>query len=86
MGGMTAPNPQRIPQGHALAFHCAVCNGKARWRIDRYGDAVVSWACEPHLTLECAFLQRDWEDRTRLEVTLNSVHQDCDCSASEANS
>lgn len=70
---------QRIPQGHAYAFHCAVCNGKAPWRIERYGDAVVSWACAPHLALECAYLQREWETTTRLEVTPNSVHQDCEC-------
>lgn len=79
-GWCTVTDVQRIQQGHALAFHCTVCNGKAPWRIERYGDAVVSWACGPHLAAECAHLQRSRE-RTRLEVTLNNVYQDCDCPA-----
>jgi hypothetical protein len=45
----------------SLAFHCEVCDGKPRWRLDRRGDAIVSWACDPHLATVCHRLQRDWE-------------------------
>jgi len=57
----------------ARVFHCAMCDGDARWRIDRYGDAVVSWACEEHLSHECDRLQRLWEE-TELTIRLNSFH------------
>jgi hypothetical protein len=55
----------------SLAFRCGVCDGEPIWRIERYGDAVVSWACAPHLSEECDRLQRDFE-ATQLVVTLCS--------------
>lgn len=46
---------------------CHVCDGEYTWRIERYGDAVVSWACNEHLGAACEELQRKWET-TRLVV------------------
>lgn len=43
------------------AFRCEVCDGEPRWRLDRRGDAVVSWACPEHLAAVSERLQRDWE-------------------------
>lgn len=43
------------------AFRCSVCDQEPLWRIERSGDAAVSWACAPHLSEECERLQRDWE-------------------------
>jgi hypothetical protein len=40
------------------------------WRIERLGDAAVSWADAEHLSKVCEGLQRAWE-RTRLQVTLS---------------
>jgi hypothetical protein len=31
------------------------------WRLDRSGDAVVSWACAPDLSVVCERMQRDHE-------------------------
>jgi hypothetical protein len=31
------------------------------WRLDRRGDAVVSWACPADLSTVLDRLQRDWE-------------------------
>jgi hypothetical protein len=53
----------------SLAFRCGQCDGEPAWSIFRVGDAVVSWACDPHLAAECASLQRDW-DVTELRVRL----------------
>jgi hypothetical protein len=50
------------------AFRCQVCEGPYTWRIDRRGDAVVSWADDAHLAEVCVSLQRDWET-TELVVT-----------------
>jgi hypothetical protein len=44
------------------AFTCGVCAAnEPTWRIDRRGDAAVSWACDDHLAQECTAMQRDWE-------------------------
>lgn len=45
----------------SYAYRCGACDGVPRWRIDRRGDAVVSWACLDHLGIECERLQRSWE-------------------------
>lgn len=50
------------------AFRCEICHGEPRWRIERRGDAVVSWACDPHLADVCHRMQRDSEI-TELVVT-----------------
>lgn len=52
----------------SLAFCCQICDGTPRWRVDRYGDAAVTWACNPHLPAVCHDLQRDFEI-TKLAVT-----------------
>lgn len=51
------------------AFRCGVCDENPLWTISRYGDAVVSWACDAHLSRECSDLQREWE-KTRLEIVM----------------
>jgi hypothetical protein len=44
------------------AFCCATCAGtEPHWRIERSGDAVVSWACDAHLAAVCDGMQRDFE-------------------------
>jgi hypothetical protein len=40
---------------------CGICNAHPGWRIERQGDAVISWACNNHLAAECDRLQRDYE-------------------------
>lgn len=35
------------------AYCCEVCDGRPDWRLDRHGDAVVSWACHEHLAIVC---------------------------------
>ena len=46
----------------SAAFRCEVCNTDLpRWRIERRGDAVVSWSCNQHLAEICLRLQRDHE-------------------------
>lgn len=57
----------------SFVYRCEVCgtaNGPdPKWRIQRRGDAVVSWACSDHLDEVCQGLQREWE-RTELQVRL----------------
>jgi hypothetical protein len=45
----------------SAAYRCETCEGEPLWRIERWGDAVVSWACAVHLCIVCEGLQRDWE-------------------------
>jgi hypothetical protein len=47
---------------------CRMCPAEPRWRLERRGDAVVSWACNDHLAVVASGLQRDWEI-TELVVT-----------------
>lgn len=44
------------------AYRCQMCGHVPQWRLDRRGDAVVSWACADHLSDEIVNLQRDWEN------------------------
>lgn len=53
------------------AFRCEVCSGEQMWRIERWGDAVVTWACPEHLSQVCETLQRDHEV-TQLSVRLSA--------------
>ena len=43
------------------AYRCAICDGDPRWRLDRTGDATVSWACDSHLPAVCDQMQRAFE-------------------------
>ena len=54
----------------SYAFRCEVCAAMPLWRIERRGDAVVSWACMDggHLVTVLDRLQRSWEI-TELVVT-----------------
>ena len=45
---MTAPHPETTG---SLPFRCGLCSGEPRWRLDRIGDAIVTWACPDHLVL-----------------------------------
>lgn len=54
----------------SYAYRCETCNGIPWWRIDRVGDAVVSWACKAHLSEVCWGLQRPFH-RTELLVKHN---------------
>jgi hypothetical protein len=49
-------------------YCCEVCdNSDPHWRIERWGDAVVTWACDPHLSEVCERMQRD-NEVTKLSV------------------
>lgn len=52
----------------SVAYVCAQCGQQPFWRIERIGDAMVSWACDTDLARECKDLQRDGET-TRLVLT-----------------
>lgn len=50
------------------AYCCEVCDAAdPHWRIERWGDAVVTWACDTDLAEVCERLQRDHEV-TKLSV------------------
>lgn len=51
----------------SYAWRCGVCAGQPTWRVERVGDAVVSWACDRHLAEECDDLQRS-NERTILNL------------------
>lgn len=55
--------------GQAFRCHFAPehCTDVTRWRLDRVGDAIVSWACDRHLTAVVEDLQRP---RERTEVVV----------------
>lgn len=51
------------------AFRCATCNERPRWRLDRIGDAIVTWACPEHMVLVLAdFMPLD-QHRNQVTVT-----------------
>lgn len=47
------------------AFRCEVCGDRPRWRVDRQGDAVVTWACHQDLHVVLLRLQRRFETDNR---------------------
>lgn len=50
------------------AYCCEACDiAGPHWVIERWGDAVVTWACDTHLAEVCERLQRDREV-TKLSV------------------
>lgn len=53
----------------AALGRCPHCGADGTWRIDRRGDAAVSWTCAAHLSAELEALQRHWEV-TELVVVL----------------
>jgi hypothetical protein len=55
----------------SLANRCEVCGTNPRWRIERIGDARVTWACATHLSVVCNGAKRPWEDT---ELTLKAFH------------
>lgn len=53
------------------AYCCEACDGDAVWRIERHGDAAVTWACEVHLHAVLFDLKRPGE-ATACTVTPSS--------------
>lgn len=54
----------------SAAYRCgAACRADPAWRLDREGDAVVSWACHPHLVRVLLSLQR--ADNTVIRVRMH---------------
>lgn len=53
----------------SLAYYCQACSGDAHWRIERRGDAAVTWSCWIDLGRVCLDMQRDHE-HTELVITL----------------
>jgi hypothetical protein len=44
------------------AYRCEICDDdRPMWRLDRRGDAAVSWACTRHLSEVCDRMQRGYE-------------------------
>ncbi len=55
----------------SYAFCCETCRGTdPHWRIDRSGDAAVSWACDDHLASVMTGMQRE-DEVTELTVRDN---------------
>lgn len=50
------------------AYCCPVCLADGCWYLLRYGDAVVSWACDDDLAAVLRAMQRDFE-QTEVMVT-----------------
>lgn len=78
--------------GMSAAFVCEICQTEPLWRLDRHGDAVVSWACAEHLSPVAERMQRDWEI-TELSVRLiikmrewNELAANLDAIAKDASS
>jgi hypothetical protein len=53
----------------SAAYRCQECNARPDWRLERRGDAVVTWTCGDHLVLVLWQLQRPVE-RTEIVVTV----------------
>jgi hypothetical protein len=47
------------------AYRCEVCDDTPNWRLDRQGDAVVTWACHRDLHVVLLRLQRQFEADNR---------------------
>jgi hypothetical protein len=60
------------PAAGGLAFRChfapEYCDQVTRWRLERVGDAVVTWACDRHLVTVVEELQRP-NELTEVHVT-----------------
>lgn len=54
------------------AYRCGSCNETPFWRIERRGDAAVSWSCTKHLHDVCADMQR-MHEITKLIVSVASL-------------
>lgn len=50
------------------AHRCETCDSLPAWRLERVGDAVVTWVDDRHLPEVLRRLQRSWE-RTEVVVT-----------------
>jgi len=51
------------------AYCCEACDdADPQWSVERWGDAVVTWACDTDLAEVCERLQRDHEV-TKLSVS-----------------
>lgn len=57
------------------AYRCPFCDRPVGWRLDRRGDAVVTWACHLHLSLVAEVSQRPGE-RTELVLTSVPIEED----------
>lgn len=57
------------------AYCCEVCDGRPDWRLERHGDAAVSWACHNHLALVChhRIRERSWDRHARLSVMVAAL-------------
>lgn len=59
----------------SLAFCCTLCDDrKPDWRIQRHGDAIVSWSCARHLPLVLYDLQR-YDERTEFTLIPRTVKE-----------
>lgn len=55
--------------GTGWAYRCQVCTGAATWRLERYGDAVVTWADDQHLLAVLLSAQAGRTQKARVVVT-----------------
>lgn len=59
---------------------CPLCSGSPpdempEWRLDRHGDAVISWSCDEHLGAVMRGLQRPQDRRTEVSVRPTSWNE-----------
>lgn len=55
-------------QTGSLAFRCLMDGDVPDWRIERHGDAVITWACDDHLILVLRDLERAKDNPTKFTV------------------
>lgn len=62
------------------AYCCEVCDGRPDWRIDRFGDAVTTWACHHHLASVCFHQVReyDWDIHATLALKVAALPEGMD--------
>lgn len=60
-----------IERAGSLPYRCGLCQQEPRWRLERIGDVVVTWACPDHLVLVLTdFLP---VDKHRNEATITDL-------------
>lgn len=54
----------------SLAYRCETCDSTPDWRLERRGDVVTTWACDPHLPDVLRRLRRDQDEPEGTVVTV----------------
>lgn len=54
----------------SLLYRCEACDGTPGWRLERRGDVVTTWSCDPHLPGVLRALHRDQDEPEGTVVTV----------------